>query len=549
MLTRRKSIMKTFSIARIWLYLLVIVLTIGVFFRLTNLKTKVYWSDEVFTSLRISGYTEAEVTKELYTNKIFSAEELYQYQYPNSHKNFLDTLNSITVEGAQHPPLYFSGLRFWIKIFGNSIANIRAFSVLFSLLCFPVIYLLCRELFEFPKVGEVAITLFAVSPFHVLYGQAARQYSMWTFFTLLSSWAVLRALKRQTKSSWILYSLTIALSFYTFPFSIFTIIGHGIYIIFFLEKFKITKIVKTYLLSLSAAVISFFPWIIYAILSLSHVQKTTRWLSFSFKHGTPQLVFSWLRNITRLFIDFEDKLSLVSIPFLPYISFPYIIVTVIIITFIGYAIYFTYQKTPRFVWLFILISIAVAFLPLALPDLIIGGKRSGIARYLIPAYLSIQISVAYFLAVKIFSPNKLQTLGKTILALIISLGILSCFYSSSQRIWWNNGPSKVGYIPTVAEIINQAENPLVISNLDWNPNLTLIHQVKPSVKFMFRKNLELDSLPDRFANIFLYSSLDREKSEQAQQKYGVEVQPAYSSKKVMLWTLKKSEFDRERLGT
>ena len=40
-----------------------IFLVVGVFFRFANLDAKVYWHDETYTSLRISGYTVNETIK------------------------------------------------------------------------------------------------------------------------------------------------------------------------------------------------------------------------------------------------------------------------------------------------------------------------------------------------------------------------------------------------------------------------------------------------------------------------------------------------------
>lgn len=45
------------------------------------------------------------------------------------------------------------------------------------------------------------MALIAVSPFHVLYAQEAREYSLWTVTILLSSAALLRAMRVKTKLS------------------------------------------------------------------------------------------------------------------------------------------------------------------------------------------------------------------------------------------------------------------------------------------------------------------------------------------------------------
>jgi uncharacterized membrane protein len=58
------------------------------------------------------------------------------------------------------------------------------------------------------------------SLFSVLYAQEARQYSLWILITLISSYAILRAIRKQTFFSWLIYSVAMALSFYTFILSV-----------------------------------------------------------------------------------------------------------------------------------------------------------------------------------------------------------------------------------------------------------------------------------------------------------------------------------------
>ena len=64
-----------------WLKILVvIVLMLGVFFRLFNIDRKVYWFDETFTSLRISGYTESEVVTKVCNGQVASQESKVKSQ-------------------------------------------------------------------------------------------------------------------------------------------------------------------------------------------------------------------------------------------------------------------------------------------------------------------------------------------------------------------------------------------------------------------------------------------------------------------------------------
>ncbi|MDJ0575210.1 MAG: glycosyltransferase family 39 protein [Xenococcaceae cyanobacterium MO_234.B1] len=516
--------------------ILIIFLLLGIYIRFNNLDTKIYWNDEVFTSLRISGYTETDITQKINTGQIISNKELFQYQYPNPNKSLKDTLNSLAVEGAQHPPFYFVLLRFWVQLFGNSITTIRSFSAFLSILNLPAIYLLCKELFKSPKVGWIATILIAVSPFHFLYAQAARQYSLWSLLTLLSSWALLRAIRIKNKFSWAIYATTSSLNIYTFPFSLFTIVGQGAYITI-IENFKLTKITKNYVFSVLFVAVSFIPWFLYALLSLSHVKTTTSWLNYSLQYGIPQLIYTWFNNITRLFLDLENSLSLKSNELFPYISFPYVLAVIGIAALVVYSLYFLYANTSKLTWLFIFILIAITFLPLMIPDLMFEGRRSAITRYLLPAYLGIQIAVAHLFAIKLSTTNRLQKLYQTSIVLILSLGIFSCFHSSAKQVWWNNGPSKIGQIPIVAPIINRASQPLIISDRKWGDILALSHEINPQVKFkLLGKSLKIHPFPDGFSDVFLYSPSEQLRNEM-KEKYNYQFEPTYEDRSVWLWSV------------
>lgn len=65
---------------------------------------------------------------------------------------------------------------------------------------------------------------------------------------------------------------------------------------------------------------------------------------------------------------------------LVYLSIPILIL-------VGYAIYIVCCQTPKQIWLFILILTLVTSIVLMGPGIILGGRRSSMARYLIPSYL------------------------------------------------------------------------------------------------------------------------------------------------------------------
>lgn len=484
-----------------WFRLLIIILVLGIFFRFFNLEKKLYWIDEAYTSLWISGYTEAEMRQQFSQGHILENEYLQKYKQINPEKSLVDTVKGLVAEDPQHPPVYYVLIRSWVQWFGTSVGAIRSLSALISLLIFPCLYWLCIELFNSPNVAWVAIAIVAISPFHVLYAQEAREYSLWTVTIMLSSAVLLWAMRTKTKISWVIYAVTVILGFYTYIFTGLVVMSHGIYVIAS-ERFKLSKTVKNYLIASIVGLLAFVPWILVVITNLKRIQDTTSWSNE--KTNLLSLVVRWAGNLSRIFFDlgFDASDSLSKTAFL-------IPIILIIIVLVGYSIYFLIKTTPKQVWLFVLTLIGVTPLVLMVPDLISGGRRSGTARYLIPCYLGIQISVAYLLATKItpIERKRQQKLWQWIAIALVSSGILSCAVSSQAEEWWNKGTAEDPSIPKMARIINSSNQPLlIVEDRRLSALRSLSYRLEPKVglELVFSPNLNISKPPEKFRNVFLY---------------------------------------------
>jgi len=96
-----------------WLRVIIIgSLILGLFFRFVNLDRKVYWVDELYTSFRVSGYTEPAIVQQVSEKKFFTADELLKYQRLNSDNNVTDTVKGLITEEPQLTPLYFVMARY-----------------------------------------------------------------------------------------------------------------------------------------------------------------------------------------------------------------------------------------------------------------------------------------------------------------------------------------------------------------------------------------------------------------------------------------------------
>ncbi|HEY9707990.1 MAG TPA: glycosyltransferase family 39 protein [Oculatellaceae cyanobacterium] len=513
-----------------WLrFLVIVLLLLGVFFRFAHLDRKVYWHDEVYTSFRLAGYTWRELSPQVFNGKVINAKDLQKYQYPRPQKGLMDTIKSLEVDDPQHPPLYYLIARLWVQMFGYSVTLIRSLSACISLLVFPCIYWLCLELFGASLVGWMAVALVAISPFHVLYAQEAREYVLWTVTILLSSAALLQAMRLQTRLSWGIYAATLALGFYTFLFTGLVAIGHGIYVVA-IAGYRWSKTVKAYLLASVAGLIVFLPWLFVLIKNWLQFRATTGWID-TIKLPQLTLIKTWGLNLMRPFMDFDWSVDE------PLTS----LVPPLFLILVGYAIYFVCRQTNKQVWLLILTLIGTAVLPLMLPDLIFGGVRSAASRYLIPYFLGIQLAVAYLLATQITYGRLLkQKFWQMITAVLISAGVVSCvisFQSQTSRI------KVVSYnLPQVATIINQTNRPILISNnfgINVGNVFALSYLLKPTVKLQLLVDPNIPQIPEGVSDVFLLNPSDSLK-QGIEKRYKSRIKPIFNDEHIWLMKLVKN---------
>ncbi|MEG3894729.1 MULTISPECIES: hypothetical protein [unclassified Microcoleus] len=222
---------------------------------------------------------------------------------------------------------------------------------------------------------------------------------------------------------------------------------------------------------------------------------------------------------------------------------------------VGYALYFLCRHTPKRVWLLILLLIATTAIFLAVPDILKGGRRSANPRYLVPCYVGIQLAVAYLLSAKIsnyFDNFKQQKLWKIVIVTLFSVGIISAGISSGADSWWNKGSGWLRAELEVAETVNQARNPLIISDANIAYIMPLSYHLEPKVKLLIEprcytscyKNRELvlkkppaPKIPGDLGELFLYRPSSALRSAIQQQNY--QIDPADANVELNLWKITK----------
>ncbi len=533
--------------------LLLAAIALGIFFRFWQIDRKVYWIDEVHTSLRSVGYSRSEFVEQVPRDRFLSIDEFHQFQRIDPERGWDDSLNALA-QNAEHTPLYYLCVRLAMTLFGSSLAVTRAVAAIFSLICLPAIYALCQQLWAYSHrspaslnnlpgkdlpspsawpinpqlktpasshinvqwVGCLAVVLLALSPLQILYAQEARQYSLYGLMTLFSSAMLLRSLQRHHNGQkglwgiWWPYAMSASLLLYSHLIGALVLLTQGIYTLVAQRRAW-----RGLVLSVVIALVSLLPWVALYFANASHIGA---WTGRDIGVGT--LAQRWLLNLSSLWFDWQVRFPGMQLfdveqgQDFAALGQPIVWLG---FGFVGLAIaclYLVCRNLPRDFSSFLILLVALPSGLLLIPDLLSGGQRTGIARYLLPSYLGITIAVAYGLAWLLAQRRRwlgigLHHWGRSLLALLLFLSVFSNSVSAQSATWWNK--YSCFYDAAVAEQINGVEDAIVISSPRRASRLlALSYQLDPETPLWFVDGVGLDSdnsqlaLPEQFKTLFLF---------------------------------------------
>ena len=116
-----------------------------------------------------------------------------------AQQSWVDLIRYV-IRDIVHPPLYYSLLRVWLLIGGDSEGWLRLFPVLTAIAAVCPFFLLCRELKLEPFEINVAFFLFAVNGYLIYFAQELRMYSLLLLLTLASLWLFAKWLNSEVSS-------------------------------------------------------------------------------------------------------------------------------------------------------------------------------------------------------------------------------------------------------------------------------------------------------------------------------------------------------------
>lgn len=448
----------------------------GISFRFYHLDRKVYWEDEIFGTIHALGYTEAQIVRD--SPRMHRAADLQRYFHlPADGHGVGDTIASLATEDPQHPPAYYVLSHLWMQRFGSSVAAIRTLSAIFGTIALPCAFLLAIELFGSRRVALIVVALVAISPFHVLYAQEAREYSLWTVATLLNGVAYLRALRLNAPMPWVLYAATMIGCIFIDPLSALLALGQVAYVLT-LEGPQRKRVAVWFGSCLVATALAFLPWLL-------HMFRGTLMRGMSeilaAKISNTERVLAFLRGVRGVFVDL-GSFSVGGIHSGP-LNFILLAGTTVLAAF---AMWHLARNAPIRASRFILLVLCLPSLFLLVHDLIFGGRLSYQGRYFTPLYLGLELGVAYLVLCALNHAGaawQRRRVAAITLVSLLACGALSCAISSQATTWWNKDYERSR---DVAAIINNSSDPLVVSDHGSSRMLGLGYYLDPRVALKLR---------------------------------------------------------------
>jgi uncharacterized membrane protein len=221
----------------------------------------------------------------------------------------------------------------------------------------------------------------------------------------------------------------------------------------------------------------------------------------------------WLLNISSTFFDWQVIYSerFFDVEQVQDFVFSFnifsILLAIAIFGLILYSICFLFTNCSSRNSFFLLLLISVPAVVFGFPDLILGGQRSTVARYMMGIPLGIQLIVAYCIGTKIScfnDQNWQRLLWRIVLVITVTLSVVCSWQMIKAPTWWNKYSSY--YNAEVADIVNQSEKPLVISNVKRiSRSTSLSYKLKDNANFLLlEESNSIPNIPNTFTDIFLF---------------------------------------------
>ncbi len=464
-----------------WIVAIALVAVIvGIGFRATNATHKIFYQDEAVTSLRVAGFGLDDLGP-LFDRRPHTFGDIDRLVTVTPAKTIRDTMDSLIREDPQHPPFFYVLEAAYGRIAGAGPLAMRSLAVTVSLLALPLVYALARELFRRRTTAWIALAIYALSPFFVLYAYQAREYGLLPATIVLASLLYLRARRQSGVWPWVAYAASVTLGCYTYPFFAFAIVAHGVAAL--VDVRRAPRAFAAFFVSAGAGAIAFIPWLRVLADHQSTAAGDVAWATSTYPLAFMAAKWAFFAVATIFDLEFADL--------------HFAVVALAVGVLIAIAVVHLVRRERRDVAVFIGALGLTGFVALVIPDLLLHHRFSTIARYLVPTWLAVLLTVAALLGAR--AGSRLTTVA---LPLVLVVAALSDFTSSRAGSWWENNGTKA--VPAAARFLQAHPGTVVVGIKDIAPLLGLTFAVPARLRWIGYEGLGMPPLPTG-GTTYLYS--------------------------------------------
>lgn len=466
---------------------------LGFGFRLSYLDQKFAYGDEVVSSLRESGHTEADFAR-VFDGRVRTAADISWFLADRSTAP-RDVVRSLAAEDPQHPPLFYLANRYWTQAFGDTTGGRRMLAALFGCAALLAVFWLGLELFGSLEAAAIAAALVAVSPFHVIYSQQNREYSAWLFFLAVSSALLLRALRRDTAAAWVGYAAVLALALYTDALVLYDVLSFCLFVALVERKWTVRA--RAFTLATGAGLLAYAPWFLVLYRGAGTI---TGWKGPLRQAVSAQIyTLKWLFNTGAVFFDSE------------YENARLIPVAAIVLAIVAFSLFAVARSGSPRTKSFVLSLAGVPAVLFIAADLLAHTSRATASRYLVPVWLGCELAVAYAIAsllVRAGATRSARVAAASALAFLIVCGTASNLRGLPER--QTTATAEMGRLGPEAQSINATGDPLVVYVHDgqhWDIGVAMLATVlRPGVRIALFDDVSHVRIRDPEAGFFLYAA-------------------------------------------
>ncbi len=466
-------------------------IALGIVFRFSDLDRKFFYGDEVVSSLRESGHTEADFSRD-FDGRVRTVRDVSRYLSDRSTSPN-DTIRSLVAEDPQHPPLYYLAARYWTQAFGDTIATRRSLAALFGSLAVAAVFWLGYELFGSLTIAAIASALVATSPFHVIYAQQNREYSAWLFFLALQGALLLRALRSRGALAWSAYAAALAAALYTDALVLYDLVAMTLFVI--LRERRWSANLKKFAFATGLALLAYGPWL---LVMYRGARTITGWMGPLRVAVSPAVyVLKWIFNTAAVFFDSEYEFSRL-IP-----------IAILVLIIVAASFVVTAMKLAPEARLFVFALTFVPAVAFIASDMFAHTSRATAPRYLVAVWLGCELAVAFMVGRFLLDPRKfkLRAFGAGVLIFLLGCGLGSNFINVPAQ--QTSATGEMGRLGPEARAINTAIDPLVVYVHDgerWDIAVAMLATVlRPDVHIQLFERLEDVRIHRPQAGYFLYA--------------------------------------------